>query len=107
MAVVAGKEERAWGQAWHVPSGEPRTQQQAVDDIARAAGVKAVPVRTAPSAVMYAMGMFSPLMRELRETSYQFSQDFIMDSSAAELAFGLEASPWDSVISEVVSSFRQ
>ncbi len=107
LAVVAGQEERAWGQAWHVPSGEPRTQQQAVDDIARVAGVKAVPVRTAPPAVMYAMGMFSPLMRELRETSYQFSQDFVMDSSAAELAFGLEATPWDSVIADVIRSFRQ
>jgi nucleoside-diphosphate-sugar epimerase len=107
MAVLVAGDERAWGQAWHVPSGEPRTQQQAVDDIARIAGVKTVPVRTAPSAVMYAMGMFSPLMRELRETSYQFSQDFVMDSSAAELAFGLEASPWDSVISEVINSFRK
>ena len=107
MAVVVAGDERAWGQAWHVPSGEPRTQQQAVDDIARVAGVKAVPVRTVAPAVLHAIGMLSPLMRELRETQYQFRQDFVMDSSAAELAFGLEASPWDSVISEVISSFRK
>jgi nucleoside-diphosphate-sugar epimerase len=106
MAVLVGQDERAFGQAWHVPSGEPRTQKQAVDDIVRIAGVKPVPIRTAPRAVMYAMGMFSPLMRELRETAYQFSQDFVMDSSAAELAFGLEATPWDSVINEVVDYFR-
>jgi|SRR5579863_8353915 len=106
MAVLVAGEERAWGQAWHVPSGEPRTQRQAVDDLARIAGVKPVPVRTAPGAVLYAMGLFSPLMRELRETAYQFSQDFVMDSSAAELAFGLEETPWDSVLAEVVSSFK-
>ena len=107
MAVLVSHDERAWGKVWHVPSGEPRTQQQAVDDIARVAGVKPVPVRTAPGAVMYAMGMFSPLMRELRETRYQFSEDFIMDSSAAELAFGLEATPWDSVLAELISSFKK
>jgi nucleoside-diphosphate-sugar epimerase len=105
MAVVAGQDERAWGRVWHVPSGEPRTQRQAVDDLARVAGVKPVPVRTAPAAVMYAMGMFSPLMRELRETQYQFTEDFVMDSSAARSAFGLEETPWDSVLAEVISSF--
>ena len=106
MAVVVAQDERAWGQVWHVPSGEPRTQQQAVDDLARVAGVKPVPVRTAPGAVMYAMGLFSPLMRELRETKYQFTEDFVMDSSAAQSAFGLEETPWDSVLAEVISSFR-
>jgi nucleoside-diphosphate-sugar epimerase len=107
LAVVVGRDERAWGQAWHVPSGEPRTQRQAVDDIARMAGVKSVPVRTAPGAVLYAMGMFSPLMRELRETQYQFTEDFVMDSSAAQLAFGLEATPWDSVLAEIISSYKK
>lgn len=106
MAVVAGQDERAWGRAWHVPSGEPRTQRQAVDDLARIAGVKPVPVRAAPAAVMYALGMFSPLMRELRETQYQFTEDFVMDSSAAQSAFGLEATPWDSFLAEVVHSFK-
>jgi nucleoside-diphosphate-sugar epimerase len=106
MAVIAGQDEKAWGRVWHVPSGEPRTQRQAVDDLARVAGVKQVPVRTAPGAVMYAMGMFSPLMRELRETQYQFSEDFVMDSSAAQSAFGLKETPWDSVLAEVISSFK-
>jgi nucleoside-diphosphate-sugar epimerase len=106
MAALVAGDERAWGQVWHVPSGEPRTQQQAVDDLARVAGVKPVTVRTAPGAVMYAMGLFSPLMRELRETQYQFAEDFVMDSSAAQLAFGLKETPWGSVLAEVISSFK-
>jgi hypothetical protein len=52
------------------------------------------------------MGLFSPLMRELRETQYQFTEDFVMDSSAAQSAFGLEETPWDSVLAEVISSFK-
>ncbi len=97
MAVIAGNDSKAWGSAWHVPSGEPRTQRQAIDDLARVAGVKTVPVRTVPRAVLYGLGVASPLMRELRETEYQFSADFVMDSTAARQAFRLEPASWDLV----------
>ncbi len=106
MAVIAATRESAWGKAWHAPSNPPRTQRQAVDDLARVAGVKAVPVRTLPRAALRVMGVVSPLMRELRETEYQFSEDFVMDSSAARNAFGLEPAPWDDVLTEVLEAFR-
>lgn len=105
MAVVAGRDSRAWGRAWHTPSGPPRTQRDAVGDIARVAGLKPVPVRAVPSAVVRAAGLFSPLMRELAETRYQFAEDFVMDSSAAQATFALTPTPWDCVISELLSSF--
>jgi len=106
MAALAGTDSRAWGRVWHVPSTEPRTQRQAVDDIARAAGVKPVAVRTVPGAVLYGLGVVSPLMRELRETNYQFSENFVMDSTAARQAFGLDPTPWDRVLTAVLSSYR-
>lgn len=105
MAVLAGADSRAWGRAWHVPSAEPRTQRQAVDDIARAAGVKPVPVRSLPGVVLYGLGVMSPLMRELRETEYQFSEDFVLDSTAARQAFGLDPTPWDCVLTATLSSY--
>ena len=106
MAALAGTDSRALGRVWHVPSTEPRTQRQAVDDIARAAGVKPVAVRTVPGAVLYGLGVVSPLMRELRETNYQFSENFVMDSTAARQAFGLDPTPWDRVLTAVLSSYR-
>ena len=106
MAALAGTDSRALGRVWHVPSTEPRTQRQAVDDIARAAGVKPVAVRTVPGAVLYGLGVVSPLMRELSETNYQFSENFVMDSTAARQAFGLDPTPWDRVLTAVLSSYR-
>jgi nucleoside-diphosphate-sugar epimerase len=105
MAVTAASDPRAWGRAWHTPSGPPRTQRQAVDDIARVAGLEAVPVRGLPSPLLWAAGLFSPLMRELRETEYQFTEDFVMDSAAAQQAFRLEPTPWDCVLTEVLRAF--
>jgi nucleoside-diphosphate-sugar epimerase len=106
MVARAGTDPAAWGRAWHVPSNEPRTQRQAVEDLARVAGVRPGPVRTLQPAVLYAAGLVVPLMRELRETQYQFTEDFVMDSSAAQRAFGLEPTRWDDVIAEVLGSFR-
>ncbi|HLX88491.1 MAG TPA: NAD-dependent epimerase/dehydratase family protein [Acidimicrobiales bacterium] len=98
MVVTAGQEPRAWGRAWHTPSNEPRTQKQVAEDFARVAGVRRGRVTTVPSFVLHAAGVVSPLMRELRETEYQFRRAFVMNSSAATETFGLEATPWEQVL---------
>ena len=106
MLVVAGHDPQAWGRAWHVPSNEPRSQRQVIADFAAAAGSGPVPVRAIPSAAVRALGLVSPLMRELRETEYQFRDDFIMDSSAARETFGLAPTPWDEVVAATLGAAR-
>ena len=104
MLVVAGNDPRAWGQAWHVPSNEPRSQRQVIEDFAAATGSGPVRVSTIPAAVVNAMGLVSPLMRELRETEYQFRDDFIMDSTAARTTFGVEPTPWDEIVAATLQA---
>ena len=102
MLVVAGTDPRAWGRAWHVPSNEPRSQRQVIDDFVQAAGVRQVGVGTLPPVLLHGMGLVWPLMRELRETEYQFRDDFVMDSSAAQATFGLKPTPWEEVVTVTV-----
>lgn len=102
MLVTAGTDPRAWGRAWHVPSNEPRSQRQVIDDFARAAGVGQVRVGEIPSVVLRGMGLVWPLMRELRETEYQFRDDFVMDSSAAQATFGLKPAPWEEIVADTI-----
>jgi nucleoside-diphosphate-sugar epimerase len=102
MLVTAGTDPRAWGHAWHVPSNEPLSQRQVIDDFARAAGVGQVRVGEIPSVVLRGMGLVWPLMRELRETEYQFRDDFVMDSSAAQATFGLKPAPWEEIVAVTV-----
>ena len=106
MLVVAGTDPRAWGHAWHVPSNEPRSQREVIDDFAQAAGVGEVRVRTLPPVLMHGMGLVWPLMRELRETEYQFRDDFVMDSSAAQATFGLKPTPWAEIVAATVRASR-
>ena len=103
MLVTAGTDPGAWGRAWHVPSNEPLSQRQVVGDFARAAGVGQVRVSKIPSVVLRGMGLVWPLMRELRETEYQFREDFVMDSSAAQAAFGLKPAPWEEIVAVTVN----
>jgi nucleoside-diphosphate-sugar epimerase len=96
LALVA-TEDSAWGKVWHAPSNEPRTQSEAVNDVLASVGAKPVKVRAMPSAILSLAGPFVPVVRELKETLYQFTAPYILDSSAITAAYGLEPSPWDEV----------
>jgi len=106
MLVTAATDERAWGRVWHVPTNPPRTQREAIHDLCRAAGVPPVGVGVLPHAVIRGLGLVVPMMRELEETRYQFVRPFVLDSTAAERAFGLAPTPWESVCAETVAGYR-
>jgi hypothetical protein len=45
-------------------------------------------------------------VRELPEVAYQMEQPFILESSAAEAAFGLRPTPWEQVLTETIAFYR-
>jgi len=96
LAVVA-RREQAWGRVWHAPSNPPRTQREAVHDVCRSVGRGAVDVKPMPRLLMALAAPLVPIVRELRETEYQFARPYVMDSSAITAAFGLEPTPWPEV----------
>jgi nucleoside-diphosphate-sugar epimerase len=98
LLVTAARDERAWGKAWHVPSHEPVTTRALTAELCRAAGVPTVPVKRIPGIVLRAGGLFSPLLRQLPELSYQTARPFVMDSSAARSTFGMEPTPWEEIL---------
>jgi len=106
LLVTVAQDERAWGRPWHVPSNPARTQREAIGDLCRIAGVQPVKVKEYPPLLIRAMGLFSPVMRELPEVAYQFEQPFVLDSSAAEQTFALAPTPWDDALEGVIESFR-
>jgi len=38
--------------------------------------------------------------------AYQMKRPFILDSSAAEAAFGLQPTPWEHVLAETIAFYR-
>ena len=96
LATIA-TEESSWGRVWHAPSNAPRTQAEAVNDVLASVGAKPVTVKAMPNALLALASPFVPILRELRETLYQFTSPYVLDSSAITEAFGLEPTPWDEV----------
>ncbi len=106
LLVVTAADQRGWGRAWHVPSNAPRTQRQVVNDLADAAGVAHVKVSSIPAAMVRLLGVFSPTIREMTETSYQRERSYVLDDSAARVAFGLEPTPWPEILTGIIKEYR-
>lgn len=104
--ITVAADPRGWGRAWHVPSNPPRSQRQAVTDIATAAGMPAPKVSRLPGAVLWGVGLFQPVIRELKETDYQRERPYILDDSAARSTFGLEPTPWAELVAGLVDHYR-
>jgi nucleoside-diphosphate-sugar epimerase len=105
--ITVAADERGWGRAWHVPSNAPRSQREAVGDLAAAAGVPAVKVSPVPAALLWAIGLFQPTMRELKETDYQRERPYLLDESAARATFGIAPTPWDELLADMVAHYRK
>jgi nucleoside-diphosphate-sugar epimerase len=104
--IAIGADSRAWGRAWHVPSAMSMTQRQAVEAVAKTAGVKSPKVSSVPHIVLGAMGLFNPQIREFKETDYQRQRSYIMDSTLAQTELGLAPTPVPEVLAAVVEGFR-
>jgi nucleoside-diphosphate-sugar epimerase len=107
LLVLADRPE-ADGQVWHLPAAEPLTAQQFLDLVAQAAG-QPVPTNAsiASPALLAVAGIFSPLLREMRETTYQFRAPFVVDASKFEAAFGpLEPTPHPQAVQRTVAWYQ-
>ena len=104
--AVLGTDPRAWGRAWHVPTGPALSQRQLATRFCEVAGVRVAPVSGFPPGSLALAGLFSAQMRELKETLYQFDRPFLLDSSAVTDTFGITPTPLDEALTAVADDAR-
>ena len=98
--AVLGRSAEAYGQTWHLPTTkEPLS---GADFVRLACELAAQPdkLQVAPRWMLKLMGIFIPMLRENEEMMYQFEHNYRFDSSKIASAFGLQATPYRSGISE-------
>jgi nucleoside-diphosphate-sugar epimerase len=104
--VTLGLRDEAGGEIWHLPAAEPLTGRRFCELAGKAMGAEREPVLTSPAMLRIA-GLVSPLIRELRETGYQFTAPFVSDASKFEAAFGpFEVTPHDAAVRVTAEWFR-
>ena len=96
--ATLGTDERALGRAWHVPSAPPRSQRQALDDLAAAMSVPAGAGDRHRVAGAAAVGLVVPMMREVVAMRHQFDQEFVIDARRRPRPSGSPRRPWDEVV---------
>lgn len=99
--VSLARDERSWGQAWHVPSPPAISIRDLTARYAAVSGRPAISVRSLPRWMMRTAGTVVPMARALAEVDYQFYAPFVADTSAATRTFGLQATDLDTVLREV------
>jgi nucleoside-diphosphate-sugar epimerase len=103
--ATLGTDERAAGHIWHLPGPPTVTTRELLDLVAAEAG-HPVGVRSLPRLAVRALGIVSPLMRELAEMTYEFDEPFILDTTRYQSTFGPAGTPLASAIAATVAWYR-
>ncbi len=77
-----------FGQIWHTPTAEPITQREFLE-IAFEIANKTTKITSLSNFMLNMVAVFNPIVKEIKELSYQFEKPFIMDHSKYEKKFGL------------------
>jgi nucleoside-diphosphate-sugar epimerase len=97
-----GNSPDAYGQTWHVPTqNEPITGRDWASRIAAEMGVKAQ-VSALPEWAAGLLGIFVPILREVKEMAYQFDRPYHFDSAKFTKRFGWAATSVQEAIRETV-----
>ena len=59
-----------------------------------------------PQWLLSSLGVFSPMMREISASSYQFRMPYVIDSAETEQLLGVKATRWDDALAATVEYYR-
>lgn len=104
--AIAGTNEVAIGEIWHVPSNPPITQIELFNLISDKLD-KNVKNRVVETWLIRMLGLFNPIMHEMVEMMYQWNNPFVMDSSKFEKTFGMKATSIDEAIINTLNWCRE
>lgn len=96
--------ERARG-VWMLPVHPAESTRAVVGRFGLALG-REIPVARLSTWVLRGLGLFSPVIREVVEMTYQWERPFVVDDAKLRAAFGLAPTPWDEAIGATVAWAR-
>jgi nucleoside-diphosphate-sugar epimerase len=103
--VTLSQQDRALGEAWHVPNSETVTTRRFVemvfDQLHQPPRLQPV-----PPILINLLALAVPPMRGVKETMYQSQRPWVVDHSKYERAFGAQPTPHESAIAATIAWFR-
>jgi nucleoside-diphosphate-sugar epimerase len=103
--ATLGTDARAVGEVWHLPGPATGTTRALLNLVAAEIGHR-VGVRSLPKLALRSLGLVNPVLRELAETYYQFSEPFILDTSKYQAAFGPAGTPLADAVATTLAWYQ-
>ena len=105
--VTLGTRDEADGKVWHLPAGPTVTGREFLTAVCDAAG-RPHRFSAVQPAMLKIAGIFSPMIREIKETTYQWTGPWIVDTSRFQSAFGpFTETPMADAVAATLEWFRQ
>lgn len=82
-----------WGRVWHVPSGAPHPRAEIAAQLNAIYGTSGE-AGAYPLWALRTLGLVSPMMHEIAESSYQFTSPFVIDATETCRLLDIEETPW-------------
>lgn len=98
--ALLGNTPDAYGEVWHLPADSRKITG---GDLIRmfASGLNVNPGITAlPRWMLYPLGLFIPVMKEMPEMMYQYDRDYFFNSAKFTSRFGISATPYEEGVKE-------
>jgi nucleoside-diphosphate-sugar epimerase len=102
LLATLGTREEALGQVWFAPSNPPVTPQQFIQMVEAELG-RPVKTRVAGPGMVRLLGLFNRELKETYEMLFEWMAPYVVDTSKAEKAFGLKATPFKDAIRETLA----
>lgn len=99
--ALLGNTESAFGQVWHLPTVSALTMQQWIDTVAEELKTSGK-VMIISGFMLGMLGLFNPVLREMKEMLYQYDRDYEFDSSKFETVFKVTPTPVEEALKEIV-----
>jgi len=105
--ATLGDDDRADGQAWHLPAAEPLTGRQFLELVVAASGGRSR-IATNSAAMTRLAGVFVPMIREVGEVLYEFQAPYVVDWSKFQRTFGpYTPTPHAEAVARTVDWFKK
>ncbi|TCN35460.1 nucleoside-diphosphate-sugar epimerase [Kribbella orskensis] len=104
--IAVAADESTWGRPWHVPTPEAMSVRALATRAAELAGAPVARVSKMPAVALRLAGLFNRDAREMIETQYQRQRPFVLDSTAATVALGIEPTSTDEALRETIDGIR-
>lgn len=103
--ITLGERDEALGEIWHLPNAETKTSREVLEIVYELTGHPAK-IQAMPKLLLTLVGVFNPMVRELKETAYQFDNPWVVDHSKFERAFGANPTPLEDALAATINWYR-